>query len=148
MSRFQLSLNVHDVDASVQFYRTLFGVEPTKHRDGYANFVLEDPPLKLIVIENEGVPGSINHVGIEYENGEAVAAETERVSALGLPVEVDDPHTCCFATQEKAWTRDTDGVAWELYTVVADTSDFGANPHGDTPPEHLLPPVAADRQAS
>lgn len=131
MSRFQLSLNVEDVDASVAFYSKLFGVEPIKHRPGYANFVVEDPPMKLIVIEEEGEPGSINHVGIEYPSTEAVAAKTRSVSDAGLDVEVDDPHTCCFATQEKAWARDADGVAWEMYTVIEDTDKFGAAPERD-----------------
>ncbi len=143
MSRFQLSLNVDNVDASVEFYTKLFGVEPAKHRAGYANFVVEDPPMKLVVIENEGTPGSINHVGIEYETGDAVAAETERVAAAGLPVEVDDPHTCCFATQEKAWTQDADGVPWEIYTITEHTPNFGASPRGDTPRELLLSWAAA-----
>ena len=147
MSRFQLSINVNDVEASVQFYSKLFGVAPAKHRKGYANFVVEDPPMKLVVVEKEGAPGTINHVGIEYETGEAVAEETERVSSLGLPVEVDDPHTCCFATQEKAWTRDDDGVLWELYTVLADTEGFGASPHGGTPLDVMLPPIDADELA-
>ena len=147
MSRFQLSLNVEDVDASVEFYSTFFGVGPNKHRPGYANFVVADPPLKLVIVENEGTPGSINHVGIELESGEAVAAETTRVAEAGLPVEVDDPHTCCFATQEKAWTRDVDGVPWELYTVVADTKNFGASPRGGTPVDVMLPPVTASELA-
>ena len=141
MSRFQLSLNVDDVDASVAFYSKLFGIEPAKHRTGYANFVVSDPPMKLVIIENEGDPGTINHVGIEFESGDEVASNTERVAAAGLPVEVDDPHTCCFATQEKAWTQDLDGVPWELYTVVADTAGFGASPRGGTPLDVMLPPV-------
>ena len=144
MSRFQLSLNVDDVDASVEFYTKLFGVAPAKHHNGYANFVVSDPPLKLVVIENEGSPGSINHVGIEYETGEAVAVETKRVASLGLPVVVDDPHTCCFATQEKAWTQDSDGVPWELYTVMTDTAGFGASPRGGTPLDMMLPPITAE----
>ena len=144
MSRFQLSINVDDVDASVEFYTKLFGVGPAKHRQGYANFVVADPPMKLVVVENEGVPGSINHVGIEFESGEEVAARTELVAAAGLAVEVDDPHTCCFATQEKAWARDRDGVPWELYTVVADTENFGCSPRSGTPVDMVLPPVGLD----
>ena len=144
MSRFQLSINVNDVDASVEFYTKLFGVGPAKHRQGYANFVVADPPMKLVVVENEGEPGSINHVGIEFETGEEVAARTELVAATGLPVEVDDPHTCCFATQEKAWTRDVDGVPWELYTVVAETEHFGCSPRSATPVDMVLPPVGLD----
>lgn len=139
--RFQISLNVADADAAVEFYTKLFGVQPVKRREGYANFVLAEPPMKLIVIENEGEPGTLNHLGIEYDDGARVAAETSRIAELGVPVHVDDPHTCCFATQEKAWARDPDGVPWEVYTVVDDTDHFGYNPHGGTPLDALLPPV-------
>lgn len=148
MSRFQLSINVDDVDASVDFYTKLFGVGPAKHRPGYANFVVTDPPMKLVVVENEGQPGSINHVGIEFETGDEVAARTELVASAGLPVEIDDPHTCCFATQEKAWTQDHDGVPWELYTVVADTENFGCSPRSSTPVDMVLPPVDLDELRS
>lgn len=141
MSRFQLSLNVDDVDASVDFYTKMLGVDPVKHRPGYANFVVADPPLKLVIVEGEGVSGSLNHLGIEFDSGEDVAAEAIRVADAGLAVEVDDTHTCCFATQEKAWTRDVDGVPWELYTVIADTAGFGASPRGGTPLDVMLPPV-------
>ena len=144
MSRFQLSLNVSDVDEAVAFYSRLLGVEPAKHREGYANFVVSDPPLKLVVIEDEGTPGTVNHLGIEHADGTAVAAATVRIDSAGLQVQVDEPHTCCFATQEKAWTRDPDGVPWELYAVTADTDRFGANPHGGTPVDRMLPPVTLD----
>ncbi|MFK7918860.1 MAG: ArsI/CadI family heavy metal resistance metalloenzyme [Ilumatobacter sp.] len=141
MSRFQLSVNVDDAEAAVAFYTKLLGVGPAKHRPGYANFIVADPPMKLIVVENEGVPGTINHVGIEHETAEQVAAEMHRITGEGLPVELDDPHTCCYATQEKGWTQDPDGIPWEIYTVVADTNNFGASPHGGTPVDMMLPPV-------
>ncbi len=144
MSRFQLSVNVADVDAAVGFYTKLFGVEPAKHRPGYANFVVADPPMKFIVVEDEGTPGSINHLGIEHDSPEAVAAETRRVIGAGLEMELDDPHTCCYATQEKAWAQDADSLPWEIYTVVADTENFGASPRGGTPLDVMLPPVDAD----
>ena len=132
-SRFQLSINVNDVTESIEFYTKLFGVEPNKVKEGYANFVVDDPPMKLVVIENEGTPGTLNHLGIEYPDGQGVATQTEIAAAAGLPIRVEDEHTCCFASQEKAWTQDADGVPWEFYTVIADTEDFGANPdHGDS----------------
>ena len=129
MTRFQISINVADADAAVGFYSKLFGVAPAKRRPGYANFVVADPPLKLIVIEGEGEPGTINHVGIEVDGTDAVVAATHRLAELGLPFKVDDTHTCCYATQDKVWTQDPDGVPWETYTVVDDTEHFGARAH-------------------
>lgn len=129
MSLFQLSLNVSDVDAAVEFYTKLFGVGPAKQRPGYANFVVADPPLKFIVIENEGEPGSINHLGFEVADTDAVVAATHRLGELGLPFKVDDTHTCCYATQDKVWTSDPDNVPWETYTVLASTDEFGARAH-------------------
>lgn len=129
MSVFQLSLNVRDVEEAVAFYEKLLGVAPAKHRPGYANFVVANPPLKLIVIEGEGAPGTINHVGVEVADNDAVVAETERIVAAGLPYKVDDTHTCCFATQDKVWSQDPDGVPWEIYTVLADTTESGARAH-------------------
>jgi len=129
MSRFQISLNVRDVDASVAFYSQLFGVASSKHREGYANFVVSDPPLKLILIENEGAPGTINHVGIEVEDTDAVVAATHQLARRGLSFRVDETHTCCYASQDKVWTQDPDGVPWETYTVVAEADHFGARAH-------------------
>jgi catechol 2,3-dioxygenase-like lactoylglutathione lyase family enzyme len=129
MSRFQISINVADADAAVGFYSKLLGVEPAKRQPGYANFVVADPPLKLIVIEGEGEPGTINHVGIEVADTEAVVAATHRLAELGLPFKVDDTHTCCYATQDKVWTQDPDGVPWETYTVVEHADHFGARAH-------------------
>src|SRR5512134_2573345 len=109
MARFQMSVNVADADAAVAFYSSFFGVTPAKHRPGYANFVIEDPPLKLIVIEGEGEPGTLNHAGIEVDGSDAVVAATRRLAELGLPFKVDDTHTCCFASQDKVWSQDPDG---------------------------------------
>ena len=65
MSRVQLALNVDDIDTAVAFYSTLFQAQPAKRRPGYANFALEEPALKLVLIENPGHGGSINHLGVE-----------------------------------------------------------------------------------
>ena len=99
MSLFQLSLNVHNVDEAVAYYSKLFGTVPAKHRAGYANFVVADPPLKLIVIEGEGQPGTINHVGIEVDGIDAVVEQTQRLATLAIrptksmtPTPVATPH--------------------------------------------------------
>ena len=84
MSRVQLALNVADLDASIEFYTKLFQTEPAKIRDGYANFAIADPPLKLVLFTGMGEPGSLNHIGVEVEDVEAVAAMIAHANDLGL----------------------------------------------------------------
>jgi catechol 2,3-dioxygenase-like lactoylglutathione lyase family enzyme len=125
MSRVQLALNVSDVDAAVDFYRRLFGVEPAKRRPGYANFAIAEPPLKLVLLQSDdargtGVAGALNHLGVEVDSADEVAAATGRLTDEGLATEVQDATTCCYAVQDKVWVHDPDGAPWEVYTVLAD----------------------------
>ncbi len=120
MPRIQLALNVRDVDAAVDFYRRLFRAEPAKRRPGYANFAIESPPLKLVLIENPAATGALNHLGVEVESSEAVGAEAARLRREGLATRNEDGVTCCHAVQDKVWVQDPDGAPWEVYTVLAD----------------------------
>ena len=86
MSRVQLALNVNDIDEAVGFYTKLFGTEPAKRRPGYANFAVTEPPLKLVLLENPGQGGTLNHLGIEVPDTESVSAEQTRLAAAGLGV--------------------------------------------------------------
>lgn len=120
MSRVQLALNVSDLDKAVDFYSKLFSAEPAKLRRGYANFAIAEPPLKLVLIEGSGEPGTLNHLGVEVEDTEAVAAAKARLTGEGLECAVEDQVACCFAVQDKVWTDAPDGEPWEIYTVLAD----------------------------
>src|SRR6267154_134384 len=80
MSRVQLALNVNDIDEAVSFYSRLFGTEPAKRRPGYANFAITQPPLKLVLLENPGQGGSLNHLGVEVADTTAVDAEHGRLT--------------------------------------------------------------------
>jgi catechol 2,3-dioxygenase-like lactoylglutathione lyase family enzyme len=124
MSRVQLALNVDDIDAAVAFYTKLFATEPAKRRPGYANFAVADPPLKLVLIENPGSGGTLNHLGVEVESTDAVAAATRRLAADGMHTDVEDNVTCCYAVQDKVWVSDPDEARWEVYTVLADAPEF------------------------
>ena len=125
MSRLQLALNVDDLDASIAFYSTLFGTEPAKTRPGYANFAVSDPPLKLVLIENAGHGGSINHLGVEVPDTDAVDAEQSRLAAAGLASVDERDTTCCYARQDKFWVEGAPhGERWEVYTVLADSQTF------------------------
>lgn len=120
MSRVQLALNVANLDEAVAFYTKLFGVEPAKLRPGYANFAVAEPPLKLVLIEGAGVPGSLNHLGVEVETTAQVADAQRRLAAEGLATATEDEVSCCYAVQDKVWVDDPNGAPWEIYTVLAD----------------------------
>lgn len=120
MSRVQLALNVSDLDAAIAFYRKLFGVEPAKVREGYANFAIADPPLKLVLIAGSGTPGTLNHLGVEVGSADEVGAAVARLQAEGLATDVEEQTTCCYALQDKVWVSGPDGEPWEVYTVLAD----------------------------
>lgn len=121
----QLALNVDDLDAAITFYRSLFGVEPAKVKEGYANFAIVDPPLKLVLLENPGRGGTLNHLGVEVESTATVHAEITRLAGEGLFTEEEMDTTCCFATQDKVWVTGPAGEKWEVYTVLADSETFG-----------------------
>ena len=122
MSRVQLALNVSNLESAIEFYSKLFGVGPAKVREGYANFAIAEPPLKLVLIEGDGAPGTMNHLGVEVESTDAVAQATQRLSNEGLETKLEEETTCCFAVQDKVWVNGPDGEPWEVYTVLSDAN--------------------------
>jgi predicted enzyme related to lactoylglutathione lyase len=131
MSRVQLALNVSDVDEAIAFYSKLFGTEPSKVRPGYANFAIDEPPLKLVLIEGHGEPGSLNHLGVEVGSAGEVGAAQQRLEATGLPTATEDAVTCCYALQDKVWVDGPDREPWEIYTVLADADADATSLAGD-----------------
>jgi catechol 2,3-dioxygenase-like lactoylglutathione lyase family enzyme len=125
MSRVQLALNVDDLEQAVAFYTTLLGVGPAKRKPGYANFAVAEPPLKLVLLENPGRGGTLNHLGVEVGSSETVHAEIARFTEAGLFTDEEIGTTCCFATQDKVWVTGPGGERWEVYTVLADSETFG-----------------------
>ncbi len=128
MSRVQLALNVPDIDAAVAFYSKLFATEPHKRKPGYANFAIVEPPLKLVLMENPGKGGTINHLGVEVASTGEVHAEIARLRGEGLFTDEEMGTTCCFATQDKVWVTGPAGERWEVYTVLAESETFGESP--------------------
>ncbi len=124
MSRVQLALNVDDLDTAIAFYSKLFGTEPAKVKPGYANFAVAEPPLKLVLLENPGQGGTLNHLGVEVESSEQVHDEIARLAGAGLFTEEELNSTCCFAKQDKVWVTGPGGERWEVYTVLADSETF------------------------
>jgi len=131
MSRVQLALNVDNLDESIAFYAKLFATEPAKVRPGYANFAIAQPPLKLVLIENPGHGGSVNHLGVEVADTDTVDAEQTRLAAAGFASIDERGTTCCYAKQDKFWVEGTpNGERWEIYTVLADSQTAGGPSEG------------------
>jgi catechol 2,3-dioxygenase-like lactoylglutathione lyase family enzyme len=128
MSRTQLALNVDNLDEAITFYSKLFNTEPAKRKPGYANFAIADPPLKLVLLENPGQGGTLNHLGVEVQSSEQVHEEIARLQSEGLFTDEEIGTTCCFATQDKVWVTGPAGEKWEVYTVLADSETFGSSP--------------------
>jgi catechol 2,3-dioxygenase-like lactoylglutathione lyase family enzyme len=150
MSRLQLAINVDDLETSVDFYRRLFATEPAKVRPGYANFAVAEPPLKLVLIENPGKGGSLNHLGVEVEDVDTVDAIQTRLAEDGLASVDERDTTCCYAKQDKFWVTGTpNGESWEVYTVLADSPTPNGEAEGQECCTNLLiEPSAAQDAAS
>jgi catechol 2,3-dioxygenase-like lactoylglutathione lyase family enzyme len=131
MSRVQLALNVADLDASIEFYTKLFQTPPAKIREGYANFAIVDPPLKLVLFTGMGEPGSLNHIGVEVESTDEVTAVIARTQADGLEQEVQANTSCCYAVQDKTWVKGPEND-WEFYAVLGDAPSMACGPEVDS----------------
>lgn len=126
MSRFQLALRVGDLEGSIAFYSKLLGVGPNKQRPDYANFVVADPPLKLVLLPGEpGQKTIMDHVGIEVDTSAEVDEAAKRFDAIGFDSEIEAGTACCYALQDKVWVHGPGNEPWEVYTVVADADSLG-----------------------
>ena len=121
MSRVQLALRVSDLEGSIAFYSKLFNAEPAKRRPGYANFAIDEPALKLVLIEGDpDQPTVMDHLGVEVFSTAEVNAATRRLIDAGLVTLTEDDTTCCYALQDKVWVHGPGHEPWEVYTVKAD----------------------------
>jgi catechol 2,3-dioxygenase-like lactoylglutathione lyase family enzyme len=121
--RLQLALNVRNIEEAVAYYAKFFGVQPHKLRPGYANFAIEQPPLKLVLFENPGASERINHLGVEVFEQEEVDVAFQRLDPAGLVEAVEHEETCCYATQNKVWSREPQGLRWEWYRITDDAPE-------------------------
>ena len=127
--RLQLALNVNDLDTAVDFYSKLFDAAPAKQRPGYANFAIENPPLKLVLFEDSTAPAGdgfhhLNHLGVETEDAAEVVAAEARISDAGLETTGVEDATCCFAEKTETWISSPEGVRWEWYVKTADAEQL------------------------
>ena len=126
--RVQLALNVDNLDEAVDYYSKIFGAQVSKREPGYANFAIEDPPLKLVLFENPGAEERLNHLGVEAFEQSDVDHAIDRLKSAGLSEAQETESTCCFAKQNKVWSSDPQGMRWEWYRVLEDATEFGSLP--------------------
>ena len=124
--RLQLALNVRNIDEAICFYTKMFGTGPAKTKPGYANFAIENPPLKLVLFEAAGGVNfeHLNHLGVEVQSAAEVAAAEARIAASGIETTGVDTAACCFAKKTETWVASRDNVRWEWYVKTGDTEQM------------------------
>ena len=147
MSRVQLALNVSDLDEAVAFYSKLFGAEVHKRKPGYANFAIDEPPLKLVLIEGEE-GGTLNHLGVEVDTADEVIAAEGRLAADGLATTGVDDTTCCYAFKTETWVNDPDGAPWEWYVKTGDAEQMSTTEPADGDTGACCSPAAISQSVS
>jgi len=131
--RLQLALNVTDLDTAVDFYSKMFDTVPAKTKPGYANFAINNPPLKLVLFEtaagtDDDATGTgfhhLNHLGVEVESADQVSAAEARIAATGIETTGVDDAVCCFAEKTETWMASPDDARWEWYVKTGDTDQL------------------------
>jgi catechol 2,3-dioxygenase-like lactoylglutathione lyase family enzyme len=116
-----IALNVKNVEESIEFYRALLGIEPSKVRTGYAKFDVANPPLNLTLNQVPfGERGALSHLGIQVSSTEDVIAIGKAWREAGLYTKDEMGTNCCYAVQNKTWAKDPDGNEWEVFVVLED----------------------------
>ena len=117
-----ISINVRNVERSIDFYKKMLGIEPSKVRTGYAKFDVQNPPLNLALNEVPTLShaGALSHLGLQVSSTEDVLAMRTKWAEAGLVTREEMKTDCCYATQDKTWVRDPDGNEWEAFVVLKD----------------------------
>ena len=133
MKRPHVHVAVSDLDKSISFYSTLFGVTPTVAKPDYAKWMLEDPRVNF-AISTRGTPG-LDHLGIQVEDDAELAQVADRLKAAEAPIFDEGKTTCCYADSDKAWTADPNGLAWETFLTLGEATTYGVSRGVEKAPE-------------
>lgn len=128
MKRFHVHVGVADLQASIGFYSGLFGTAPTVVKDDYAKWMLEDPRINFAISQKCGAQKGIEHLGLQVEDEAELAEVYGRLKEAKGPVMEDGATTCCYAKSEKSWIADPDGVVWEAFLTMGDSTVYGDSP--------------------
>lgn len=123
MNRFHVHLNVEDLDAGIRFYSALFAAEPTVRKFDYAKWMLEDPRVNFAISNTGRAPG-IDHLGIQVDNADALAAMGTQLDAAGVASLPQNAAVCCYAKSDKLWTQDPQGTRWETFHTTGESTTY------------------------
>lgn len=126
MKRFHVHVSVKNLDESIRFYSSVFGLEPTVVKPDYAKWMVEDPRLNF-AISQRGSAAGVNHLGIQVDSDEELADLRAAVDAAELPVQDQRNASCCYAKSDKYWLQDPQGIAWETYHTMHEIKTFGGD---------------------
>lgn len=126
MKRLHVNLSVTDLEASIQFYNSLFDSQPAVLKQDYAKWMLDDPRVNF-AITTRGQRKGIDHLGIQVENKEELGEVYTRLKTASAPVLEQGETTCCYAQSEKNWISDPDKIAWETFLTTGESPVFGTD---------------------
>ena len=125
MKRLHVHLHVEDLEKSVRFYRTLFGVAPSKLKDDYAQWLLDEPSVNFAVSTNECCDAGISHLGIQVDDDAGLAGITAALAEAEQTIFEEKENLCCYARGNKTWASDPDGVVWETFHRLGHSETMG-----------------------
>ena len=128
MKRFHVHVGVESIDQSIAFYTGLFGQGPSVLKDDYAKWMLDDPRINFAISTREGATKGIEHLGIQVEDQAELGEVYARLKAADRPVLEEGATTCCYAQSEKSWIADPDGVVWEAFLTMGESTVYGDSP--------------------
>jgi catechol-2,3-dioxygenase len=146
MKRFHIHVGVKDLNHSIQFYSTLFGLSPSKVKEDYAKWMLEDPRINFAISTRSGKEG-VDHLGIQVDEGHELAEISERLKKADLGVFDEGSTTCCYAESSKAWVKDPAGIPWEAYHTMADAETFNQKPGSELQATSCCAPKAPSKSS-
>jgi len=124
MKRFHVHVAVKDLEQSVRFYSTMFGAPPAVLKPDYAKWMLDDPRVNFAISQRGGALG-VNHLGVQAESDEELEAIHAKLRLADAEVVAEKGVHCCYATSDKYWITDPQGVAWESFRSLGNVPFYG-----------------------
>jgi catechol 2,3-dioxygenase-like lactoylglutathione lyase family enzyme len=127
MKRFHVHLSVPDLQQSIRFYSSLFGISPAVEKPDYAKWMLDDPRLNFAISQRGAVRG-VNHFGFQVDSDDELTALRRHIAETEITA-LDEPDAaCCYANSDKYWVMDPQGIAWETFHTLGEIPVFGRQP--------------------